>query len=190
MLPDVRRGILGGTFDPPHIGHLVAGETALHQLHLDVVSFLPAGAPWQKAGRPVTDSDHRWEMTKLAVEGIDYFAADDREVHRPGWTYTIDTLESLPESETLVLILGADAAAALPTWHRWREVVARAAIAVAPRRGGQPTAVEGADLIELDMPLIDVSGTELRARLHRRASVRFLVRDRVWDYLTEHGLYG
>nr|NIR41213.1 nicotinic acid mononucleotide adenylyltransferase [Actinomycetota bacterium]NIS36208.1 nicotinic acid mononucleotide adenylyltransferase [Actinomycetota bacterium]NIT97341.1 nicotinic acid mononucleotide adenylyltransferase [Actinomycetota bacterium]NIU21007.1 nicotinic acid mononucleotide adenylyltransferase [Actinomycetota bacterium]NIU70774.1 nicotinic acid mononucleotide adenylyltransferase [Actinomycetota bacterium] len=102
--------LLGGTFDPPHIAHLVAAETAYRSLGIDVVTFLPAGRPWQKAGQEVTGADHRWAMTLLAIEGVEYFSADDREVRRDGWTYTIETLEAF-EGHDVWLVLGADAAA-------------------------------------------------------------------------------
>jgi nicotinate-nucleotide adenylyltransferase len=107
----VRRGILGGTFDPPHLAHLVAGEVAYRDLALDVVTFIPAGRPWQKEGSGVTGAEHRRAMTGLALEGIGYFELDDREVRRDGLTYTADTLDALPEADRLVLILGGDAAA-------------------------------------------------------------------------------
>ena len=95
----MRRGILGGTFDPPHLAHLVAGEAAWRQLGLEVVTFIPAGAPWQKQGRQVTEAAHRWEMTRLAVAGVDYFEADDREILRRGPTYTVDTLAQFPDDD-------------------------------------------------------------------------------------------
>ena len=102
MLWCVRRGILGGTFDPPHLAHLVAAEAAFQQLDLDVVTFMPAGAPWQKAGRSVSDAGHRWQMTLAATDDVDYIVADDREVTRDGWTYTIETLEGFGAEEDLV----------------------------------------------------------------------------------------
>ena len=114
----MRRGILGGTFDPPHLAHLLGGEAAYRELGLDLVTFMPAGSPWQKAERDVTAASHRWEMTVLATEGVEYFEADDREVRRSGWTYTIDTLESFDDGDEVVLIVGADTAAGLPTWCR------------------------------------------------------------------------
>ena len=192
MLGVVRRGILGGTFDPPHVAHLMAGEAAFRDLGLDVVTFLPAGAPWQKAGTRVSAPEHRWNMTQLAVADVDYFAADDREVRRDGWTYTVDTLATFPADEDLVLILGADAARGLPTWHRWTEVVERASIAVMRRPGVDDAEVAGAlpfDPHWLDTPQVSVSGTELRAWARRGKSLRFLVRDAVWRYIEEHGVY-
>jgi nicotinate-nucleotide adenylyltransferase len=191
MLAGVRRGILGGTFDPPHLAHLVAAEAAYRDLALDVVSFIPAGAPWQKAGRVVTAATHRWEMSRLAVGDIDYLEADDREVRRDGWTYTIDTLGSFPEHDELVLILGADAAAGLPTWHRSADVIERAEVAVIPRPGVERRAVEEAAgrVRWLDTPLLPVSGTLLRSMRREGRSIRFLVREPVYAYIEEHGLY-
>ncbi len=192
MLAAVQRGILGGTFDPPHVAHLMAGEAAFRDLGLDVVSFLPAGAPWQKAGRTTTAPEHRWEMTVRAVDGVGYFEADDREIHRPGWTYTADTLATYPESDDLTVVLGADAALGLPTWERHSEVLDRARIAVMPRPGIDLDAVRdavGRGLVWLDAPLVSISGTMLRARAAAGKSVRFLVRDAVWRYIVEHTLY-
>jgi nicotinate-nucleotide adenylyltransferase len=192
MLPAVRRGILGGTFDPPHFAHLVAGEAAYRDLALDVITFIPAGAPWQKAGREVSAASHRLAMTGLAVAGVEYFEVDDREARRNGWTYTIDTIGSFPASDELVLILGADAARGLPGWQRWEEIKRRAHVAVAPRPGVDHTEVEdavGVAVSWLDVPDMHLSGTMLRARAAKGKSIRFFVRDRVWDYIIEHGLY-
>ena len=191
MLSAVRRGILGGTFDPPHLAHLVAGETARRELDLDVVTYLPAGRPWQKAGREVSDPRHRWEMTRLAVAGVPYFVADDREVIRDGWTYTADTLATFSADEDLVLILGADAAAGLPTWHQPQAVLARAHLAVMDRPGVERDEVEAAAgaVHWLDTPLLGISGTLLRARRRVGGSLRFLVPDAVLAYIESAGLY-
>jgi nicotinate-nucleotide adenylyltransferase len=188
----VRRGILGGTFDPPHIAHLIAGETAYRELDLDVVTFVPAGAPWQKADRRVSDADDRWQMVRLAIGGTEYFEADDREVRRDGWTYTIDTLEEFDRSEDLFLVLGADAALGLPTWHRGDEVMERATIVVIPRPGTDRDAVEQIvpDHVWLDMPELEISGTMLRDRVDEGRSIRFYVPDLVHDYVMSRGLYG
>lgn len=188
----VRRGVLGGTFDPPHLAHLVAGEVAYRDLSLDIVTFIPAGYPWQKAGDSVTSPEDRWKMTSLAVEGVSYFEADDREVRREGWTYTYDTLGEYPDDE-LFLILGSDAAKGITTWHRWEEVLDRAGLAVAPRPGTSREDVESAiprPFLWLDMPTLDVSGTMLRSRAGGGQSIRFMVRENVWQYIGRQGLYG
>ena len=187
----MRRGILGGTFDPPHLAHLVAGEAAYRELGLDVVTFLPAGRPWQKAGLGVSAAAHRWAMTRRAVEGIGYFEADDREVARDGWTYTADTLDTFPDADDLVLVLGADAAAGLPSWQRPEAVLGRARVAVMERPGVQRETVEAAvgEVHWLDAPLLDVSGTMLRARHRAGLSIRFLVPDPVLRYIESVRLY-
>jgi len=189
----VRRGLLGGTFDPPHLAHLVAGEVAYRDLGLDVVTFLPAGYPWQKADESVTSVENRWEMTRLAVEGVPYFEADDREVRRPGWTYTVDTLSEYPDDEEIFLILGSDAAKGIRTWHRWEEVLDRATLAVAPRPGTPREEVARGiprPFVWLNMPTLDVSGTMLRARVDEGRSIRFMVRENVWQYILDRGVYG
>ncbi|HZJ48978.1 MAG TPA: nicotinate-nucleotide adenylyltransferase [Acidimicrobiia bacterium] len=189
----MRRGLLGGTFDPPHLAHLVAGEVAYRDLALDVVTFIPAGYPWQKADGRVTSPEDRWQMTSLAVEGVSYFEADDREVRRGGWTFTFDTLAEYPEEEELILILGSDAAKGITTWHRWEEVLDRADLAVAPRPGSSREDVEQAvprPFTWLDMPTLDVSGTMLRDRAGSGLSIRFMVRENVWQYIGRQGLYG
>lgn len=185
-------GILGGTFDPPHVAHLVAAEAAYRQFGLSGVTFLPAGAPWQKAGRPVSSADDRWTMTGLAIAAVPYFDADDREVRRDGWTYTADTLRTFDADRDVMLILGADAALGLPTWHRYDEILARARIAVVPRPGVSQSAVDtavGPGMAWVDAPELMVSGTELRRRVRDGRSIRFLVRDSVWRYIQEQGLY-
>jgi nicotinate-nucleotide adenylyltransferase len=191
MLRLVRRGILGGTFDPPHLAHLVAGEAAHRELNLDVVTFFPAGAPWQKAGGEVSDPEHRWEMTVRAVAGVPYFEADDREIIRDGWTYTADTLALFPAADEIFLILGADAAARIRSWKRPEEVLERCRLTVMPRSGTSAGEVESAAGVchWLDTPLLDVSGTDLRRRRRAGMSIRFLVRDDVLAYIEAVGLY-
>lgn len=194
ILAGVRIGILGGTFDPPHLAHLHAGEVAYRQLGLDEVVFMAAGAPWQKAGRRVSASKHRWEMTRLAVAGVDYFRPDDQEVHRDGWTYTADTLATFEDDVDITLILGADSARGLPTWHRADEVLSRVSLAVAPRPGTDDASVEASvrkavKTVWLDMVSLDVSGTQIRERVRQGLPSRFLVRDAVWRYYMAQNLY-
>lgn len=186
----MRRAILGGTFDPPHIAHLIAGEAAYRTLGVDVVTFLPAGSPWQKGDEVITPAVHRRAMTNLAVAGVDYFEADDRETRRAGPTYTFDTVESFDRDE-LWLIVGADAAAAIRTWHRADELLGSVSVAVAPRPGIDRRAVEAAvgSVAWLDMPEIDLSGTDIRDRARAGKGIRFLVREAVWTYIVDNGLY-
>ena len=187
----MRRGILGGTFDPPHLAHLLAGEAAYRSLGLELVSFVPAGAPWQKADLDVSAPAHRWAMTRLAVEAAAYFDADDREVSRQGWTYTIDTLKTFKPGEELVLILGADAAAGLRSWRRYEEVLSRVEIAVVPRPGvtrGRVSAAVG-EHHWLDTPALDISGTMIRERRRAGLPIRFLVPEPVYGYIEGHDLY-
>lgn len=193
MLLAVDIGILGGTFDPPHVAHLFAGQAAYEELPLNVVHFVPAGAPWQKTDRRVSDAEHRLEMTRLACDGVSHFHVDDREVRRDGWTYTADTLASYNPDDRLTLILGSDAAVGLDSWERIDEVKARARIAVMPRPGSDRAEVEraarGAELVWLETPQIHLSGTMLRERVGRGQSIRFLVPDAVEAYIRRHGLY-
>lgn len=188
----MQRGILGGTFDPPHIAHLVAGEAAYRQLGLEVVSFIPAGAPWQKADQQVSHAEHRWEMTRRAIIDVGYFTADDREVRRDGWTYTVDTLDEFPD-DAVTLVLGSDAAVGVPTWKDWSRIRSRARIAVMERLGTPRAEVEAAvdaPITWLDVPPLPISSTDLRDRAQRGESLRFLVPDGAWRYIQEHALYG
>ena len=191
MLASVATGLLGGTFDPPHIAHLLAGEVAYRQLRLDRVLFIPAGSPWQKSGKPVSSPSHRWQMTLLATSGVDYFEADEQEVSRNGSTYTIDTLATFPHDEELWLILGADAARGLPTWERADEVLSRARIAVLPRPGVDPEEVEDAigTSLWLDMAPVAISGTLIRQRVASGVGYRFMVTEAVYAYIESNSLY-
>lgn len=186
----MRRGIFGGTFDPIHIAHLSAAEVAYHALALDVVTFLPAGAPWQKSDREVAPAEHRLAMTQLAVAGVDYFEVDDREVRRPGPTYTIDTLDEMPDDD-ITLILGADSAAAISSWHRSSEVLDRVDLAVVPRPGTRMDEVTTVSdrVTWISMPDLEISGVRLRSMVAAGLSIRFLVPDPVWRYIGEHHLY-
>ena len=132
-------------------------------------------------------------MTLLAVADVPYFEADDREVRRDGWTYTVDTLRSFPDHEELFLILGADAARGIPTWNQFEEVLERATIAVIPRPGVDAADVDAnlqqGRVVWLDTPGVRLSGTMLRQRAQEGRSIRFLVRDAVWRYVESNGTY-
>jgi nicotinate-nucleotide adenylyltransferase len=191
ILADVRTGILGGTFDPIHLAHLHAGETALSQKQLDRVLFMPAGDPWQKTDRVLTPADQRLEMVRLAVADVEGFEADDREIERDGPTYTIDTLLSFPPDEELFVIVGADAALGIPTWHRWEAILQRAGILVVPRLGTDLSLVAGSvpTAVMLEMAALDVSSTMIRAMAAEGRPYRFLVPAEVHGYIETTGLY-
>lgn len=187
----LRRALLGGTFDPPHIGHLALAQAAWEQLAVDTVTFLPAGDPWQKTDRGrLTPAVVRAEMVEAAVAGTPYFGVDRREIEREGPTYTWDTLQSF-EGEEPVLVLGADTAAGLPSWHRADRLIDTVEIAVVARPGTPRDLVERAAPAArwLEMPALDISSTELRTWIGRGYSARFLVPDAVLDVIAGHGLY-
>jgi nicotinate-nucleotide adenylyltransferase len=164
---------------------------AFRQLGLERVIFIPAGSPWQKADRNVSVAKHRWAMTEIATSGVPYFLPDDREVHREGWTYTVDTLATFDPSDHIVLILGADAARGLKSWERADEVLARVEVAVLPRPGVEPNEVERAIGVPtwLDMPALPVSGTMIRQRFLAGTGIRFLVTEGVYEYMVANHLY-
>ena len=183
-------GILGGTFDPPHVAHLAAAHTAYEQLSLDNVRLMTAGDPWQKSDRVVAGAHHRWSMTQLAATGATYLVPDDTEIVRAGPTYTIDTLDGIgPDA---VLILGTDAALTIPSWHRAEELLARVTIAVVKRPTvsfDEVTAAIGDVYERLDMPTLDLSASQIRAHIARGDSPRFLVPDSVLSYIESNRLY-
>ena len=191
-------GLLGGTFDPPHVGHLVLGECARVQFRLDRVCFMPAGDPWRKAGSGVTAAAHRLAMTNLAIAGNPHFSLDEREIERIGPTYTVDTLRELHAEgmDDVILILGSDALADMPAWREPDVITALARLAVAPKGADEgeqawlagQVGLERAPLI-VDMPPLPVSSTLVRARIRAGEAVRYLVPEAVEAYIREHGLY-
>jgi nicotinate-nucleotide adenylyltransferase len=185
-----RLGLLGGTFDPPHVGHLVVAECARVELGLDETRLLVAGAPWMKA--PPTDAGTRLELVELAVAGSDGLVADGRETRRGGPTHTIETLEELaaehPDAE-LVFLLGADAAGTLPDWHRAGELANAARFVVVGRPGADADVVGGVSG-RLEVPAIDISSSELRERYRDGRATRHLVPPAVDDRIRALGLYG
>jgi nicotinate-nucleotide adenylyltransferase len=197
-----RVGILGGTFDPPHVAHLAIAEEARDALGLERVVFVPAGRPWQKADRDVTPGPIRLAMVERAIAGNPAFAVDRSEVDRPGPTYTVDTLVEIatrePAGTELWFILSSEALAGLPTWHDPERVVTLARLCVVPRGGTVDAAAAGfrarfpaaaARLVVLDAPRLDISSTEIRTRVRAGRSIRYLVPDGVADLVTQYALY-
>lgn len=198
----MRRGLLGGTFDPVHTGHLILAQEVQWRLGLDEVWFVPTGEPWMKRGEPLTSSEHRKAMVELAVAGNPNFKVCELEVDRPGPTYTIDTLEELRagpmRDDDLLFIMGVDT---LHSMHRWKEPgrileLARIVVALRPGHG----AIDLSNLLEIDptahervmlvhMPLIEISGTEMRRRAAAGEPIKYLVPDAVGEYIQKHRLY-
>jgi len=187
-------GILGGTFDPPHVGHVVAATQVRHALGLDRVLAVPANVPWQKRGvRAVSEAADRLAMTKAAFAGIDHVEVSAIELERGGDTYSIDTLEQLRAAHpatTWWLIVGSDVAAQLDTWHRHEDVRAAARLVIYERPGSvgaRPPAGWAYELV--DVPLLDVSSTQLRERVRQGSPIDGLVPPAVHEIVRARSLY-
>lgn len=197
-----RVGILGGTFDPVHLGHLIVAEEARVGAMLEKVLFIPAGRPWLKGDRRISAVEHRLEMVRRAIAGNSYFELCDIEVRRPGWTYTLDTIHALKRQlgvgAEFYLILGLDSFMQLPEWHEPRRLVEACRVLVANRPGhGQVdiAAVEsaipgiGQRAEALAMPEIGISSSDIRRLVRQGRSIRYLVPPEVEAYIAEHRLY-
>lgn len=193
-------GVLGGTFDPPHVGHLVLAEQAREQLRLERVFWVPAGDPWRKSGREVTPAQERLEMVRLAVEGYPAFEVLAMEAERERPSYSVDTMAELRGREPgtqWYFICGADALEDLPNWHDPERLIALATLAVAARSSDPPSVGEldrllpglGARVVWLAMPRLEMSATDLRRRAAYGRSLRYLVPEAVRMYITERRLY-
>jgi nicotinate-nucleotide adenylyltransferase len=196
----VNIGVLGGTFDPIHIGHLVVAEEARIKFGLREVLFVPAGQPWLKLGRNITLAVHRVEMVRRAIADNPHFKLCTLEVERPGPSYTVDTLtmlrKQLGSEASLFFILGRDTLAELPLWKEPEKLVQLCRLVVAPRLGSKDlkhleTAIPGLldKVIQLDMPVIGISSSGIRQRIAQGLPIRYLVPAEVEKYITEHKIY-
>lgn len=191
-----RIGIFGGTFDPIHVGHLVAAVNARHDLGLDRVVLMVANVPWQKAGaRKVTPAEDRFEMVKAAVGGVPGVEASRLEIDRGGPSYTADTISQLaalhPGAE-LFVIVGWDVSAELGTWERLEEVRDLASLVVVNRPGTPPPVgllQQGWRLEEVSVPNLDISSTDLRVRAASGRPLDYLVPEPAVRFIRERGLY-
>jgi nicotinate-nucleotide adenylyltransferase len=188
-----RIGVFGGTFDPPHVGHLVLAVNVRHALALDRVLLVVANDPWQKMGRAVTPAADRLAMVEAAVGDVDGLEASAIEIERGGVSFTADTLGAVREEDPerdLVLVLGSDAAAGLPSWERVDEVRRLASIAVVVRPGaeeGRPP--PGWDWQVVEVPRLEVSSTDLRARVKDGRPLDYLLTPAVIDSIRRRQLY-
>lgn len=188
-----RIGLLGGTFDPPHIGHLVVADQVGDQLGLDEVRLVVSNSPWQKTGtRTITEPDRRFELVAAAVADAPGLVASDVELRIGGPSYTIVTVEHLaaaePDVEWLVIV-GADAAAGLETWHRADELKESQRFVVVNRPGANEEGPPGWMLERVEIPALDVSSTELRRMVAAGRSIRHLTPPPVMQLLARWGLY-
>ena len=193
-----RLGVMGGTFDPIHYGHLVAAEEARAQLGLETVMFVPCREPPHKKDYRVTDAEHRYAMTLAATCANPYFTVSRIELERPGPSYSLDTLRQLhqqhPQAE-LFFITGADAVRELPTWHQPRQLVALCHLIAVTRPGYDFTGLErelgdlASGVRAITAPGVEVSSTEIRERVARGWTIRYLTPPAVEIYIAKHALY-
>jgi nicotinate-nucleotide adenylyltransferase len=188
-----RVGLFGGTFDPPHVGHLVTAVNVRYSLDLDVVVLMVANVPWQKEGtRRITPAADRLAMVEAAVADVPGLVAGAHEIELGGPSYTADTLVSLaaeyPEAE-LFTIVGDDAAAGITSWERYREVVERSSLVVVDRPGNPVDLPSEVPWIRVEVPRLEVSSTDLRARSNDGRPLDYLVTEPVLEVITTRGLY-
>lgn len=194
-----RVGLLGGSFNPPHLAHLALGRTARQALALDELRWLPVGNPWQKAGLALAAPEHRLAMLAALLADEPGSVVDDRELRRAGPSYTLDTVRALqaerPEVAEWHLVIGQDQYARFDTWHGWQELLARVSLAVAAREGltqvAPPPALANHPhrLQVLPLPRLDISASAVRRRCAAGEDVRDMVGEAVAGYIARHQLY-
>ena len=196
----MRVAMLGGTFDPVHLGHLIGAQAAAEQLELDRVLFVPAANPPHKLNVPITPAEHRVAMLERALAGSERFSLYLDEITRSGSSYTIDTVRryrqsELQEGDDLFFIVGADNLAELHTWKNWEALCREVKFVVLAREGFQPDneslekKLGSAQILWVKMPLIGISATGIRNSCASGSSIRYLVPDSVAEYIESRGLY-
>jgi len=195
-------GVLGGTFDPIHNGHLVVAEEVRAQLKLSEVLFVPAGQPWLKPDSPIAAAEHRVQMVRLALAGKPYFNLSTLEIERGGPSYTVDTIAELQGQlgvgTVLLFILGWENLVELPQWKEPARLLKRCRLVAVPRPGypvpdlkALEDAIPGLSqgVILLDEPKIDINASAIRSRVAQGLSIEHLVPEAVDRYIKQHGLY-
>ena len=186
-----RIGILGGSFDPIHIGHLVLAEYALTGCKLDKVLFIPNRIPNLKQP-PQTSARHRYRMVKLAIQDNPTFEVSDIEIKRKGISYTYDTVIALKKkfkNARLFFIIGSDAYNSLPQWKNFKKLITEIEFIVAIRPDSKIKKIPEVKFQVLNIPEIAISSSYIRERVEKGMSIRYLVPDRVWQYICEYKLY-
>ena len=198
----MRIGVLGGTFDPVHMAHVILAEEVRVRLELAEVVFIPTGEPWMKAGMPLSSPDHRLNMVRLAISSNPFFRISSVEIDRPGPSYTVETLEAIiteyGEEVEIFFIQGADT---LLEFHRWKKpdrILELAKLVIMNRPGFKQDdrALKGnlskdalGRIVKLEGPDIEISARDIRRRVAEGRSIRYRVCDDVIDYITHHELY-
>ncbi len=202
MAVEMNIGVLGGTFDPVHNGHLVVAEEVKTRLNLDEIIFVPAGQPWLKAAKPISPAEHRLQMLRLAIADKPYFKLSTIEIERTGPSYTIDTIDELRDKfgseDELFFILGWDSLAELPQWREPSRLIKMCYLVAVPRPGYPRPKLKTLEVIIrglsqrvmlMKKPEIDISASAIRERVARGLSIRHLVPEPVNRYIKEHRLY-
>jgi nicotinate-nucleotide adenylyltransferase len=190
-----RLGIMGGTFDPIHHGHLVAASEVAHKFGLDQVVFVPTGQPWQKEVEHVTTAEHRYLMSVIATASDERFEVSRVDIDRPGPTFTVDTLRDLRKSlgndVEFFFITGADALSKILTWRDHEEVVKMAHLVGVTRPGHKliNPGLPASAITLIEIPALAISSTDVRARVALGEPIRFLVPEGVAFHIHKHGLY-
>jgi len=195
-------GVLGGTFDPVHNGHLIVAEEVKTWLNLAEIIFVPAGQPWLKVDRPISPAEHRLQMLRLALADKPHFKLSTVEIERAGPSYTIDTIaelqDKLDNGDGLFFILGWDSLAGLPQWREASRLIKLCHLVVAPRPGSPRPNLKALEasipgisqrVMLMDKPEIDISALAIRDRVAQGLSVRHLVPEPVNRYIKQHKLY-
>lgn len=197
-----RLGVMGGTFDPIHYGHLVTAESVRHQFGLAKVIFVPAGRPPHKANEKISAPEHRLAMTRLAVASNPCFEVSALEIERPGPSYSYDTVLEIKRRYRPVevyFITGADAVLEILTWHRVEELLAACYVVAATRPGYDLTTLREKlaqlpaqlvnQIVPIEVPALAISSTEIRRRVREGKPIKYLLPEAVEAYIMEHGLY-
>ena len=195
-------GVLGGTFDPVHNGHLILADVASEQLNLSDMLFVPVGQPWLKTERIITPAQHRLQMLRLALDDRPQFRISEMEIERHGPTYTIDTIKELKDGlnadDELFFILGQDSLMQVPQWHDAPSLIQLCYLAAAPRPGVKKPDLKALEaeipgikqrVMLMKEPKVDITATDIRERVAKGLSVRHLVPEPVNRYIKEQKLY-
>ncbi|MBN1560978.1 nicotinate (nicotinamide) nucleotide adenylyltransferase [candidate division KSB1 bacterium] len=190
----MRIAIYGGTFDPVHLAHLIIAEYACTELSLDKLFFVPGYSPPHKLSVTITDPLHRLNMVKMAIAENHKFTLSEHEIMKQGTSFTVDTLKYYSEhfrieKKNLYLIVGADNLVDFHLWKNPDEIVRLAQIAVANRPATAVSTARITDFIMLGTPLLDISASMIRKRVQQHKSVRYLVPEKVAEYIQQHRLY-